>query len=112
MVTFSPYDYFLDIQLLSSTISLSISTIDLHFWSSELKLDTLLSGMACHSVSLDIQTPRSELKNEAIAPSFLTNVSLFGYLMKHDFRVYDIISQTNPYLKRKSGLNLTKFFAN
>ena len=49
-ITFSPYHlYFLDIRLLFSTISLSISTIDLHFWSSELKLGTGLSGMACHS---------------------------------------------------------------
>ena len=30
--------------------------------------------------------------------------------MKHDFQVY-ITSQTNPYLKRKSGLNLTNFYA-
>ena len=37
------------ISLLISGTDLSISTIDLHFWSSELKLDTLLSGMACHS---------------------------------------------------------------
>ena len=56
-------------------------------------------------------TPRSDLKNEAVA-EFLTNFSVFGYLMKDDFRVYDITSQTNPYLKRKSGLNLTKFYAN
>ena len=32
--------------------------------------------------------------------------------MKHDFQVYDITSQTNPYLKRKLGLNLMKFYAN
>ena len=63
------------------------------------------------SVSSDIQTPRSELKNEAIT-EFLTKFEVFGYLMKHDFRVYDIASQTNPYLKRKSGLKLLKFYAN
>ena len=61
-------------------------------------------------VSSDIQTPRSELKNEAIA-EFLINFEVFRYLMKHDFRVYDI-SRKNPYLKRKSGLNLTKFYGN
>ena len=32
--------------------------------------------------------------------------------MKHDFRVYDIASQMNLYLKRKSGLKLLKFYAN
>ena len=41
--------------------------------------------------------------------SFLTNFKVFGYLMKHDFQVYDIKSQTNPYIKRKSGMKLSKF---
>ena len=59
-------------------------------------------------VASDIQTSRSELKNEAIAEFFfLTNVEVLGYLMKHYFRVYDIAS-----LKRKSGLQLSKFYAN
>ena len=49
------------------------------------------------NVSSDIQIPRSELNNEEIA-EFLTNFPVFGCLMKHDFRVYDIISETNPYL--------------
>ena len=57
------------------------------------------------------KTLRSELKNEKIAEFFLTNFEVFGYLMKHDFRVYDITAQSNPYLKRKSGLKLSKFNA-
>ena len=32
--------------------------------------------------------------------------------MKHDFRVRDSTSQTNPFLKRKSGLKLSKFYGN
>ena len=56
--------------------------------------------------------PRSELKNESIAEFvFLTNFEVLGYLMKHDFRVY-ITSQTHPYSKRKSGLKLSKCYAN
>ena len=64
------------------------------------------------SVSSDIQIPRSELKNEAIAEFFLTNFEVFGYLIKHDFQMYDITSETNPYLKRKSDLKLSKFYSN
>ena len=63
------------------------------------------------SVSSVIQTPRSELKNEEIAEFFLTSFEVFGHLMKHDFRGY-ITTLTNPYLKRKSGLKLSKFDAN
>ena len=44
-------------------------------------------------------------------PSFLTNFKFSEYQMKHDFRVCDITSQTNPYLKRESGLKLSRFYA-
>ena len=37
------------------------------------------------SVSSDIQTPRSELKNEAEGRVFLTDFEVVGYLMKHSF---------------------------
>ena len=59
------------------------------------------------SVSLDSQTPRNEVKNK-----MLTNFEVFGYLMKNDCQVYDVASPTNPYLKRKSGSKLSKFYAN
>ena len=37
------------------------------------------------SVSSDIQTLRSGLKKRGAAEFFLTNIKVFGYLMKHSF---------------------------
>ena len=76
------------------------------------ELMTLISNLSyTRSVSSDIQTPRSELKNEVISEFFSTNFEVFRYLMKHDFRVYDISSQTNSNLKRNSSLKSSKFYA-
>ena len=48
----------------------------------------------------DIQTPRSVLKNEAVGRVF-NNFEVFGYPDETLFRVFDLASQTNQYLKRK-----------
>lgn len=53
--------------------------------------------------------PRSELKNTR-QPSFLTIFEVFTNQIKYDFRMYDVTSEINPYLKRKLGLKLLKFF--
>ena len=63
------------------------------------------------SVSLDIQTPRSELKKEAEAEFF----NRFRGVWISDetlFRVFVIASQRNQYFKRYLGSKLAKFYAN
>ena len=61
------------------------------------------------SVSTDIQTPRSGLKNEAQPSFFLTHFKVFGHLMKHSFECLIWFLKLIVKCTENEGINSPKF---